>query len=136
MAELCDVQHLSEANDGYKYLLTVIDCFSRKAFAVPLKNKSGGEVKRALEKVFLEGVRFQTDKGLEFRNRQVLGLLKKHGIKYFNSENPEIKCSLVERFNSTLKTRMYKYFTYKNTHRYIDILDDLLSAYNKRSIAR
>jgi len=37
-----------------------------------------------------------------------------------------LKASVVERFNRTLKTKMYRYFTYKNTRRYVDVLMDLL----------
>ena len=46
------------------------------------------------------------------------------------SENDDIKCALVERFNRTLKTKMYKYFTHKNTLKYTDVIDDLVASYN------
>ena len=44
--------------------------------------------------------------------------------------NSELKASVVERFNHTLKTHMWKYFTAKNTHVYIDILQDIVHGYN------
>jgi len=46
------------------------------------------------------------------------------------SENEDIKAAVVERFNTTLKEKMYRYFTAKHTRRYTDILQDLVYAYN------
>jgi Chromo (CHRromatin Organisation MOdifier) domain len=80
----------------------------------------------------------QTDKGTEFLNKKFQSMLKSNAIRFYTTENSDIKASVVERFNRTLKTKMWKYFTYKNTYRYIDILQDLLHSYNNthhRSIA-
>ena len=57
-------------------------------------------------------------------------MLKRRGIKFYTRENEYFKASVVERFNTTLKTKMYRYFTYKNTRRYVDVLDDMLHSYN------
>jgi len=57
-------------------------------------------------------------------------MLKRHNILFYTSENEDIKAAVVERFNKTLKTKMYRYFTFKNTWRYIDILQDLVDLYN------
>jgi len=54
---------------------------------------------------------------------------KGSNIHFYTSEN-DIKAAVVERFNRTLKTKMYRYFTFKNTWRYIDILQDLVDSYN------
>jgi len=48
-------------------------------------------------------------------------MLKRHNIHFYTSENEDIKAAVVERFNRALKTKMYRYFTFKNTWRYIDI---------------
>ena len=71
----------------------------------------------------------QSDKGNEFLNSAFRDMLKRHGIKFYTSENEDLKASVVERFNRTLKTKMYRYFTHKNTRRYIDVLDDMLHSY-------
>jgi len=57
-------------------------------------------------------------------------MLKRHNIHFYTSENEDIKAAAVERFNRTLKTKMYRYFTFKNTWRYNDILPDLVDSYN------
>ena len=68
----------------------------------------------------------QTDKGTEFLNSNVQGLFKELGIHHYTSENEDIKAAVVERFNRTLKTKMWKYFTHANTLKYLDVLDDIL----------
>jgi hypothetical protein len=132
-ADLLSVQNIKKYNDGRQYLLTVIDVFSRQAFAEPLKNKTGPEVAKTLENLFRREKRqpkyFHTDFGREFKNAHVNAVLKKRNIRDF-ATNSEIKAALVERFNRTLKTRMYKYFTKKRTFRFLDVLPQLVASYN------
>src|SRR3984885_3900218 len=86
----------------------------------------------AFSKVFLDRqpTHLQADKGTEFLNRNFQALLRKNGIAFYTSENEDIKASVVERFNRTIKTKMWKYFTHTNTHRYVDVLQDLVHSYN------
>ena len=70
-----------------------------------------------------------TDKGLEFINKPTQNLFQKLGIHWFTTEN-ETKAQVVERFNRTLKSKMYKYFTANNTKTWIDIIHDLIFNYN------
>jgi len=72
----------------------------------------------------------QSDKSTEFLNSTFQAMLRRHGIHFYTSENEDLKASVVERFNRTLKTKMYRYFTYANTRRYVDVLDDLVLFYN------
>ena len=131
-ADLVDLSHLKKDNDGMTFLLTVIDVFSKVAWCVPMKNKSAASLVAALDSTFSKGwpKTLQTDQGLEFLNKSVQALLKKHDIHYFSTDNAETKASIVERFNRTLKTRMWRYFTKHQTWRYIDILQDLVQSYN------
>ena len=131
-ADLADLSNISRYNDGFKYLLTCIDVFSKKAWAIPLRTKTAREVAEAFEKILRDGKcnMSQSDKGSEFVGSTFQNMLKKHGIKFYTSENEDIKAAVVERFNRTLKTKMYKYFTFKNTRRYIDVLQDLIDSYN------
>ena len=72
----------------------------------------------------------QTDKGTEFKNKEFQNFLKTKKIHFSTTENPETKASIVERFQRTLKTRMWKYFTHNRTLRYVDILPKLVHGYN------
>jgi len=131
-ADLVDLTSLMRQNDGYKFILTVIDVFSKFAWVSPLKNKSAEMVTESFRSVIsLRKPNFlQTDKGTEFLNSAFQRLLEENKIKFYTSQNEDIKCAVVERFNRTLKSRMFRYFTYKNTSRYTDVLQDLVRAYN------
>lgn len=133
-ADLADMQKLSRHNSGHKYLLTVIDCFSRYAWAIPVKSKDSKEMVRAFNLLFKTAdprkpERLQTDKGKEFLNKDMKAVLREHDIHHFTT-NSDTKAAMVERFNRTLKTRMWRYFTAKNTYRYLDVLPNLLKSYN------
>ena len=131
-ADLMDVRSHRAENDGITFLLTMIDVFSRKAWVEPLVNKSGILVAKALKKV-LDGTNyrvFQTDKGKEFNNRDVKKVLKENKVKWFTSENETIKASIIERFNKTLRMKMYRFMTYSDERRYIDVLPQMVKAYN------
>jgi hypothetical protein len=131
-ADLVDLKEISKYNDNYKYILTVIDCFSKFAFAVPLKAKDANSIMSAFKEIFKNKLCFKlrTDRGTEFLNSQVQNLFKKFNINHFTSYNDTIKCAIIERFNRTLKTKMFKYFTAFGTRRYIDTLEKFLSSYN------
>ena len=71
----------------------------------------------------------QTDAGVEFTNRAFKSTLKKQNIHFYVTFS-ENKAAVVERFNRTLKSRMWRYFTHNNTYRYGDVLQELVSGYN------
>ena len=133
MADLADMTTHQKANDGFKYILTIIDVFSKYAWAYPLKTKTPRAVKEVFEKIFQERKpdAVQTDQGTEFNNKTFKKFLTDNNVSYFTSTNPTYKCSIVERFNRTLKTKMFKYFTSKQSRRYVDTLSDLVASYNK-----
>jgi len=131
--DLVDMQQHSKHNYGYRYMLTCIDSFSKIGWAVPLKDKSAQSVCTAFKKILQDGrkpYRIRTDKGKEFVNIPFGKLLEDEGIEFFTSQNDDIKCAIIERFNRTLKGRMYRYFTEKRTRKWIDVIDDLVSGYN------
>ncbi len=133
-ADLVEMGALAKFNKGYKYLLTVIDIFSKYGWIVPLKNKTGKSVAKAFTSIFQQGrvpTRLWTDKGKEFYNDIVKKLLKKHNILLYSTENEE-KSSVVERWNRTMKRNMWKYFTANNTHVYINVLQQLVDHYNNK----
>jgi hypothetical protein len=132
-ADLMDVSSHAERNDGVKFLLTVVDCFSRLAWAVPLRDKSGREVSDALRRTFAGAgyKKLQTDKGTEFRNARVKEFLREEGMRWFSSENEVIKASLVERFNRTLRRKIHAYLTRFRDARYVDRLSAMIDAYNQ-----
>jgi hypothetical protein len=73
----------------------------------------------------------QTDKGTEFLNSTFQKLLTDNGIKHYTSENDDVKCAVVERWHRTILAKLYRYFTYKSTTRYVDVIQDLVKSYNE-----
>ena len=130
-ADLVDMRALSKENNGFKYILMVIDIFSKYGWAIPIKFKTGEAVKNALEKIFREKkpAKIWADFGSEFYNKKVKKMLEKHHILLYSTENEE-KCSVVERWNRTIKSQLWKYFTANSSHKYVDILPELINKYN------
>ena len=131
-ADLVDMIPFSESNNGYNHILTAIDVFSKKGFAIPLKNKGQKAVSEGMENILkvYTPCELMTDRGLEFKNQSFSALMRKYNINHYFTKNQTVKCSVVERFNRTLKNKMFHYFTLKGSRRYIDSLNEMLNSYN------
>ena len=137
-ADLIVIEELASANDNVKYLLVIIDVFTRKLWVVPLHRKSAQVMKGAikcwldsLEEDFSPSMRFFSDKGLEFKCRAVQELLSARGIHQYFSQNVT-KAAVVERANRTLQVLIYKYLTESGQNRYVEQLPGLVRTYNSR----
>ena len=131
-ADLVETQNIAKENKGIRYLLTVIDILSKYAWVQPLKDKKGPTVVQAFNHILKEGrkpLKLQTDKGKEFYNKDMTQWLKKNNIVHF-STGGDAKAAVVERFNRTLKERLYRYFTAANTLSFTHVLQDLVKGYN------
>ena len=116
-----------------KYLLMVIDVFSKYGWIAPLKDKKTESVSSAFDEIFEKNKRkpamLWTDKGSEFVSKHFKEFLKKNKIKLYHTENEE-KSSIVERWNKTMKNRMRKMFSANNNTVYWDKLEELVDEYN------
>ena len=133
-ADLVDMQYYSSSNKGYKYILMVIDIFSKYGWGEPLKNKKGLTIAKAFRKIWKSNGQktskyLWTDKGKEFDNKIFRELLEKKNVHLYWTENEE-KSSVVERWNRTIKSKMWKYFTKNRTGVYLDVLPTIIEAYN------
>ena len=127
--DLVDLSSLKKGNKNYKYLLTSIDVFSKFVWVEPLKDKNRNKsLKEAFARILKKAQRkpraLQTDKGSEFTDKLLQRRLSSRNIHFFTTHNEETKASIVKRFNRTIKTRMWRYFTSKNTKKNIDDLKD------------
>ena len=116
----------------------VIDVFSKYGWIVPLKDKKGESVTIAFKSIFKEGRRPQylwVDKGKEFYNKHVKDLLEKNEINMYSTENEE-KSSVVERWNRTIKSKMWKQFTVQGHTTYLGTLPKLVNQYNNTKHSR
>ena len=122
------------ANSGFKYILVLIDCFSKMAYTEPVRRKNMTDVANALNKILVSQSDFPntliTDEGLEFYNQSVKKILTKFGIHHYSIKTSR-KASIVERLNRTLKSRLEKYFYQNKTKRWYDVIHQFTSNYNK-----
>ena len=131
--DLADVQLLSKFNKGFRFLLCVIDIFSKYAWVIPLKDKKGISIFSAFQKILKESNRkpnkIWVDKGSEFYNSSFKKWLKDNDIEMYSANN-EGKSVIAERFIRALKNKIYKYMTSISKNVYIDKLDDIIRKYN------
>jgi hypothetical protein len=133
--DLVDIKELHKENDGYKYLLTCIDVFTKKAFVRPCKSKKASEILTQFKSILNEAGKYPrtllSDKGSEIKNRLFNKFCKDNNIKQIFPET-EVHASVVERFNKTIQVILYKYLSQNETLRYIDKLQNFVNSYNTR----
>ena len=126
------MKSFAKQNKGIKYLLTVIDLYSKFAWIVPLKDKTGLSITKAFQEIFKskrKPKKLWVDQGKEFLNKEFKPFLLKNNIEMYQTFN-EGKAVVIERFNRTIKEKMWRYFTEFDTNKYLDVLPKLLNEYN------
>jgi hypothetical protein len=130
-ADIVDMSAYARENGNFKYILTLINCFTKVAHAIPLKRKTGTDVAKSmgpfLKKHSMRN--FQTDHGNEFYNLNLQKLLKRYSINHYSTYSDK-KAAIVERFNRTLKSIMWRAFTVQGSHKWVKMLPDLIKKYN------
>lgn len=132
-ADLVEMQPYSRFNRGHKYILVVIDVFSKFLWAIPVKTKTGRNVTDAMKVILLKPgalpKNLQTDHGVEFFNKDFKALMEKYGINHYSTYSTT-KASVVERVNRTLKNLMWKQFSLQGNYSWLKILPKLVEQYN------
>ena len=131
--DLADMQLLSKYNKGIRFLLCVIDIFSKYAWVVALKDKKGITIVKAFQSILKQlnkkPNKIWVDKGSEFYNAYCKKWWRDNDIAMYSTHN-EGKSAVAERFIRTLKSKIYKYMTSISKNVYIDKLDDIVDEYN------
>ena len=131
--DLADMQSLSRKNKGIKYLLCVIDLYSKYAFVIPLKDKKGISILNEFDKIIKQSNRkpnkIRVDQGEEFYNNIFKKWLSDNDIIMYSTYN-EGKSIVAERFIRTLKSKLYKHMTAIGKKVYYDVLHDVVNKYN------
>jgi hypothetical protein len=143
--DLVDIQQLSEYNDDVRYIMTVIDTFTRYGFARLLLDKKATTVLEAFKSVLREAKEnpkiLVVDRGTEFNNSQFTQFCKENNIKIYTPDS-SVHAAYIERFNRTLQSLIYKFMTENETYRFISKIhkdgreeknfSKLLETYNNR----
>ena len=128
-----DLMDMSKQPDGsYHYVLVATDILSHVAWTRSLKTKTGKEVTAALESIFDEGRqprKLRTDHGTEFTNKIAQKMFKERKIGHFLTNN-EVKANYAERLIRTLKLRLNRHFSHKQTHKWKEVIGDITKSYN------
>lgn len=133
-ADLMELPDDIRQNRGCRYVLVVINCFSKRLWCIPMKNKTGELVTQAMESILqntLVPKNLQTDKGTEFYNETFKALMEKYNINHYSTHSIT-KSQIVERVIRTIKTWIYKEFFLRGHRKWIEFLDDIVDRYNSR----
>lgn len=126
---------LVKSNHGYKYLLCVIDVFSKMAWVYPMKSITCETAVGYLQDVFTKcgtlPETIQTDKGSEFKCRAMKKLMQDNSIIHYLSYSDR-KCAVVERFNLTIQQLLYKLMAKHNTYEWTALLPHAMKIYLNR----
>ena len=138
-ADLIDKSSLSKYNNNYKLILTVIDIFTKYAWAIPLKNKSGLSITNGFKIVLGESPqggsesrkpeKLWVDRGSEFYNKTFKSLLKEYETKLYSNYS-DLKAVFIERFNRTLLHIINKPMFINGDGNWVNILNDAVVTYN------
>ena len=132
--DLINMRHLKNYNKKITFLLVIIDCFTKYAGKI-LKDKTGEKTLNAIKSVFDDlsppPRAVLCDRGKEFINRKVSGYFKEKEIHQI-FPNGDNKAAIIERFNRSIQSIIYRWMTENETFRYIDILQKLVDTYNAR----
>lgn len=134
-ADLIEMQPYKRENQNHRYILIVIDVFSKMAYAEPLKDKTGSEVTQAMDRIIRKINQhyhinnLQTDDGKEFFNASMKRLLEKFKINHYSTFSV-MKASIVERLIRTIKHRLYIQFSLQGNYRWLNILPQVIESYN------
>lgn len=130
-ADLIDMQLHSRKNNGFKFILIIIDTYTRYVWVEPLKNKSGKHVTKAMMNKLKKNQPklLQSDNGKEFYNKDFQNLMMKYGIRHYSTYS-SIKAGMVERVIRSIKNAVYKHFTATGSWRWTNSLSKLVNNYN------
>ncbi|KAL3078053.1 hypothetical protein niasHT_036936 [Heterodera trifolii] len=134
-ADLAIFDRLAKQNRGYKYLLVCIDTLSRQVFVEPVKTKKSANMIIAFEHIFKRSKyipwKVLTDQGKEFTARAVQHFFRAKDVEHFCMlTSPQFHAGMAERANRSIKERLYRYFTERNTYTWIDVVQDIVLAIN------
>ena len=138
-ADLIDKSSLTKYNNIYKFIITVIDIFTKYAWAIPLLNKFGLSITNGFKTILSEGPqggsesrkpeKLWVDRGSELYNKTIKSLLKEYETKLYSTYN-DLKAVLIERFNRTLLNIINKSMFINSDGNWVNIINDADITYN------
>jgi hypothetical protein len=133
--DLCIMDSIKKENDNFAYLLVCIDVLSRKIYTAPTKTKKSEDMIEAFEYIFnkakVKPNKLYSDSGVEFTAKKMINYFKEKDILKFSMYSPNLHAAVVERANRTIKEKLYRYFSEKNSTRWIEVINRIVDNINK-----
>jgi hypothetical protein len=130
--DLIDINQYGKENQNYRYILTVVDIFSKYAWCVPLKSKTGKDVTHAMEKILSAGnvpKNMHSDLGTEFYNIHFKKLMQDYKINHYSTFSTK-KAAMCERLIKTLKQKLWKQMHLRGSYKWFDLIESVVQEYN------
>ena len=130
--DLVDVTKYSRINNGYKYIFTNIDIFSKYAWSSPIKSKTIKDIKPCFQKIFKERKPkyIWSDQESAFFSKEMQKFFEDNNVKIYHTYS-NLKAVFIERFNRSIRKLMMKSFVKSNNTVWYNILPELLKTYNR-----
>ena len=123
-----------ENNRRYRFVLVIIDNFSKCGWTVPLKNKNAQTIKDSSEIILITSKKpnsIETDRGIEFYKNIFQNFLNSNNIKIY-SRKSSFGSVFAERLNRTIRDLLKRQVFEEGDGNWIDILPTITKQYNKR----
>lgn len=130
--DLMDLNQYAKENKNFKYILTVVDIFSKYAWTIPTKSKNAKDVTCAMDKILSAGnvpKNIHSDQGTEFYNSQFKKLMKDYRINHYSTFSIK-KAAMCERLIKTLKQKLWKELHMRGSYKWYDLIDRIVLEYN------
>jgi hypothetical protein len=128
--DLAFMNSLAKHNDGINYLFFIIDTFTKYLWVCPLREKTPEAIIKAFSTIKQTPIFVRSDLGSEFSNNKFKSYLKSRNIQYYTTHSDLVHAAIVERSIRTIKEKIFKYLTHKNSNHYLTILPKIIKTYN------
>ena len=135
MADLIEYPGLKWHNGNYKFVLLVVDVFTKMIYVEPMKRKLGENTAEAMEKILsrvdMPPVMLVTDRGREFYNTNFSNVMFSNDIRHFSTPTAtKFKASVAERAIRTIKTKIERFMQHTNSKNWVSVLETFVDNYN------
>ena len=136
--DIFDMRKYVGTNKGYKYILCIIDVFTRKVWTYAMKKKDNDNVQESFKKFLQQsGIQNNTptilmsDNDSTFINKSFQEILEKNKIIHQpNIIDDHHALGLIDRFARTIKTIFTRLFVQTKSDNWIDHIDEIVANYN------
>lgn len=137
-ADLADVHQTARWNKGVRYLLLVVDVYSKYVWVVALTDRTAEKLLKALDVVFKQMGRlpqnFTSDN--EFNKTWFSNIYGDRMKLHFTDPGEKFKTGLVERTIRTFRDLIKRYMMHNHSKDYISTLPELVYNYNNTRSSR